>query len=393
MAEQEALQPGVIILFGSGETSPIGRKIYEPIFQSLPPSPRIVLLETPAGFELNSYQVIRRVGDFFTSRLQNYAPRVEIVPARRRGTSYSPDNPEVVAPILMGDLIFLGPGSPTYAVRQLHESLAWYYLVARHQLGAVLALASAATVAFSTCALPVYEIYKAGEDLHWKQGLDFFKFYGVEIVFIPHWNNNEGGAELDTSRCFMGQERFSALIEMLPEGVTIIGLDEKTALVMDPARQECQVRGLGSVTLLHTRRKRCLSSRLAPDTGLPKGFDGENPDLPRIVQQRDGTIHQFQAGDTFSMSEIGAFHPCHPETDLPGHIWQTALRIASSMPTQAAEIVPEEIITLVQKRSESRRVGNWKMADQLRDQIELLGWKVLDTKDGPVCKKLSNRNN
>ncbi len=81
--------------------------------------------------------------------------------------------------MLNADLIFMGPGSPSYAIRQLRDSLAWYYLIARHRLGAVLALASAATVAFSACALPVYEIYKVGEDLHWIEGLDFFKLYGL----------------------------------------------------------------------------------------------------------------------------------------------------------------------------------------------------------------------
>ena len=83
-------------------------------------------------------------------------------------------------------------------------------------------------------SLPVYEIYKVGEELHWIEGLDLFNFYGLKLVFIPHWNNNEGGAELDTSRCFMGQERFMRLIEMLPDEVTIVGLDEKTALIIDP---------------------------------------------------------------------------------------------------------------------------------------------------------------
>ncbi len=115
-------EPGLIILFGSGETSPTGRKIFEYIFKSLPPSPRLALLETPAGFELNSHQVINRVGNFFIQRLQNYTPRVDIIPARKRGTKYSPDDSDTVSPILTSDLIFMGPGSPTYAVHQLRES-------------------------------------------------------------------------------------------------------------------------------------------------------------------------------------------------------------------------------------------------------------------------------
>jgi len=393
MAGQCIPQPGLIILFGSGETSPTGRKILEPVFRSLPASPRIALLETPAGFELNSHQVISRVGDFFSTRLQNFNPQVEIVPARKRGTPYSPDDPDVVAPLLLADLIFMGPGSPTYAVRQLHESLAWYYLVARHRLGAALALASAATVAFSACSLPVYEIYKAGEDIHWNQGLDFFKFYGLQPVFIPHWNNHEGGAELDTSRCFMGQERFVQLMEILPECMTVIGLDEKTALIMDPSRRECRVSGLGHVTLLHTGHKHILGSGLSSDPRLLQEFGRLNKDLTRVVEQRNSHVHQYRVGDSFPMAEIGPFHPYKPQANLPPHIWQAALRASSARVSKVADMPPDEIITLVRERNESRRAGNWSIADQLRVQIEQLGWKVLDTKDGPVCRKISTSKN
>ena len=33
-------------------------------------------------------------------------------------------------------MIFMGPGSPSYAVRQLEDSLTWEYILARHRLGA-----------------------------------------------------------------------------------------------------------------------------------------------------------------------------------------------------------------------------------------------------------------
>ena len=49
---------------------------------------------------------------------------VEVVPARQRGTPLSPDEPEVVAPLLTANYLVLGPGSPTYAARQLGGSLA-----------------------------------------------------------------------------------------------------------------------------------------------------------------------------------------------------------------------------------------------------------------------------
>ena len=115
--------PGPVVLFGSGETSPSGRKVFEVIFRKMSSSPQVALLETPAGFELNSDQVIGRVGEFLQVRLQNHQPRINIVRARALGTPLSPDNPEIVAPLLEADMIFMGPGSPTYAVR--HCATAW----------------------------------------------------------------------------------------------------------------------------------------------------------------------------------------------------------------------------------------------------------------------------
>ena len=96
--------PGPVVLFGSGETSPSGRKVFDSLMRKLPPGPRVALLETPAGFELNSGQVIGRVGEFLQVRLQNYQPQIGIIRARARGTALSPDNPEIVAPLLEADM-------------------------------------------------------------------------------------------------------------------------------------------------------------------------------------------------------------------------------------------------------------------------------------------------
>ncbi|MEJ5224967.1 MAG: hypothetical protein WHV44_10975 [Anaerolineales bacterium] len=165
---------GLLAFLGSGETSLAGGRIFEHIARRLPPNPRIVVLETPAGFELNSPQVAGRVADYLATRLQNYRPRVDVIPARKRGTPYSPDDPEICAPLIHADFIFMGPGSPTYAVRQLQNSLAWELIRARHRMGAALVFASAATIAVGARALPVYEIYKVGQDVHVVPGLNFF---------------------------------------------------------------------------------------------------------------------------------------------------------------------------------------------------------------------------
>lgn len=375
------LNPGLIVLFGSGETSPSGRKVFERVLRQVPKRPRIALLETPAGFELNSARVIGRVGEFLVHRLQNYQPQVEVIKARKRGTQFSPDSEEIVRPLLQADLIFMGPGSPTYAVRQLRDSLAWHYMLARHRLGAALVLASAATIALSACALPVYEIYKVGEDVHWKEGLDFFGLYGLGLVFIPHWNNTEGGEELDTRHCFMGEARFSLLLEMLPEEMTVVGLDEKTALLIDPQAGECQVVGAGGVTLLHTGHghqvNRIQSSERVESAGQL------SPGLQAIVEQRQSHYHYYQRGETFPLRDLGPFRPYHPEASLPQDVWQTAVAVMQSQSDKAPPAPPEEIMALVQAREQARLSRDWDTSDALRERLDELGWEIRDTSDGP----------
>ena len=44
---------------------------------------------------------------------------------------------------------------------------------------------------------------------------------------------------------------------------------------------------------------------------------------------------------------------------------------------------------LIRARDEARFNRNWTNADEIRIQIEELGWEVSDTKDGPIGKKNS----
>lgn len=350
MEKESPRIPGPIALFGSGETSPGGRKIFDFLFQLTPPSPQIKILETPAGFELNSEQVATNVGDFIQHHLQNYRPTIEVIPARKKGSSASPDLPEIVQPLLDADLIFMGPGSPSYTVRQLENSLAWEYTLARHRLGAGLAFSSAATVAISKTALPVYEIYKVGEDLHWKPGLDFFAAYGLPLVFIPHWNNQDGGEGLDTSRCYMGVSRFEELIEMLPEGQIIIGIDENTGLIIDFQSRCLHAVGQSNVTIIQA-----------------------------------GTREIIPAGSGADLTELGDFDLCDPLLGISDQSWQQALKADErhSRPV----LPPLEVVHLAESRQQARTEKDWAQADQLRESIEGLGWAVLDNPDGYQLQK------
>jgi len=340
---------GQIAFLGSGETSLAGGRIFETLARNLPEQPKIALLETPAGFELNSAQVTGRVAEFMESRLQNYKPQIEVIPARKRGTDFSPDDPEILDFLLTANMIFMGPGSPTYAIRQLRDSLAWDILRARHRLGATLIFASAATISVGAWALPVYEIFKVGEDVHAVQGLDLFDDFGLTLSFIPHWNNAEGGVDLDTSRCFVGLDRFNQWCAEVPTENTTLGLDEHTGLIIDFQTGECQVHGVSSVSL---------------------------------VRECDPEI--YATGATFPQSELGEVHIPNPaEAGIPHEVWEMVT--AANQPKE--EGPPEEVQSLVEKRQKARDEKNWDESDRLRDEIAELGWQVQDTPEGQKLVK------
>jgi cyanophycinase-like exopeptidase len=241
-------RPGLIALFGSGETSSQGRKIHDYLMTRLPVPVQVAILETPAGFQPNAEGVNLKIQQFLEKSLQNFRPAVTLVAARRKGSAHDPDDPATVRGLEQADYIFAGPGSPTYTVRHLGNTRAWDLIRERHAAGATLAFSSAAAIAMGAYVLPVYEIYKAGADLGWERGLALFP--GLDLAILPHWNNAEGGAGLDTSHCFMGAERFARLHALLPAATTVLGIDEHTACIIDPVAATCLVLGMGTVTVL-----------------------------------------------------------------------------------------------------------------------------------------------
>ncbi len=241
---------GPIALFGSGETSRRGRQVHSELLRRLPCPVKIAILETPAGFQPNVSVVSAKLREFFDHNLQNFQPIISTVAARQRGGIFDPDSPHVAAPIAQADYIFAGPGSPTFAVRQLQGSRTLEMICRRHVEGATLAFASAAAISMGRFALPVYEIYKVGEDLHWCDGLDIFTPMGFDLTVLPHWNNNEGGTELDTSHCFMGAERFRYLRRMLPAQNVLLAIDEHTACILEPEENTGLVMGAGQVRVI-----------------------------------------------------------------------------------------------------------------------------------------------
>ncbi len=338
---------GLITLIGSGETAPSGRALYEPAFDRLPKPVKVAVMETPAGFELNSPHVASRVSEFIRHRLQNYKPDVTVVPARRRDTEFGTNNPDILRPLLDADCIFMGPGSPSYAVRHLTGTYAWDMIQARHRLGACLTFASSAAIAIGETAVPIYEIYKVGDDPHWIPGLDLLGPLGLRIACVTHWNNTEGGANLDTSRCYIGRARLETLLPALSDGTVVVGIDEHTALTLDFSERTCRVLGKGTVTLVD-----------------------------------DGKERVFRVGSDFPMSELGDVRIPDDSEGIRPEVWEEMSDVQRTR-DETTSTLPDEAAALIAEREEARRMKDWNRADTLRDQIAELGYTVTDTPEGP----------
>jgi cyanophycinase-like exopeptidase len=259
---------GRIVLFGSGETARAGRRVHELLLATHEKPVPVAILETPAGFQPNVAVLSEKVKVFFEHNLQNFKPQVTIIPARFRGEGpHGTDEPSLVNGIESASYVFAGAGSPTYATRHLANTKVWQAVLDRLEGGATLALASAMALAVSAHTLPVYEIYKVGGELFWASGLDLLGGLGLglELAIVPHWNNNEGGAELDTSHCYMGAARFAELRAMLPPATVILAIDEHTACVLDLGREEARVHGAGTVSILRDEEPETYQ----PDESFP----------------------------------------------------------------------------------------------------------------------------
>ena len=351
------LQPGSILLLGSGETAPAVQRVYHGFFEALGEPPRIAILETPAGFEPNSQAVAEDIADFIQQHLPNFKPRVWTLPARRRDGAWSTNDPELLAPLLTANVILTGPGSPTYAIQHLRGSLCWDYMRICNRMGQHLFLSSAATVAAGAISLPVYEIYKVGQDLHWQEGLNLFGNFGLNLTVIPHWNNTSGGTSLDTTRCYMGQERFGRLLGLLPSEpeLVVLGIDENTAVHLHPAQGTCSVLGRGNATILRSGAQRVLES-----------------------------------GRDFPLRELGDWHLPELRSDIAADRFAACWNCREARLAQEAASAepPPQVKQMLEARAVARKAKAWSRSDELRDAIREAGWNVQDSPAGQLASPL-----
>jgi hypothetical protein len=206
---------------------------------------RAVVLDTPYGFQENAPELATRAQEYFA---QSVGHPIEVAGLLRFDGADPLAVEQGLDRVRAADYVFAGPGSPTYALRQWAGTPLVEVLAAKVRTGGAITFASAAALTLGAVAVPVYEIYKVGEDPRWLAGLDLLAAVGLHVAVIPHYDNTEGGHH-DTRFCYLGERRLRMLEEALPPGTHVLGVDEHTGVVLDLDADTATVVGNGALTV------------------------------------------------------------------------------------------------------------------------------------------------
>lgn len=377
------MSAGRLILMGSGETS--NRLVAaHRLGIERAGARRVLVLDTPYGFQENAALISERLTGFFRSSLRVEAEAVSYRSAEEGQVACE----RMLAAVRRARYVFAGPGSPTYALGVWKGTPLASQLRALLSDGATVTLASAASLTGGLRTLPVYDIYKVGAEPGWMEGLDLTSHLGLGAVFVPHWNNTEGQG-FDTSRCYMGRRRFRRLRSMLPEGMGVVGIDEHTAAVIDFGEGQLTAMGVGGVTLCG-REETVLADGETADLGvvlelLNSHRPAAHSELPECPADLPAALAGRSAGEV-ARALLEAESKASGGSEAARRSLRSMLLAVSDLAVvglkEPAEWVGEYIDLLVNVRASLRSRGDWEEADRIRSGLHMLGVTLRDTPSG-----------
>lgn len=406
--------PRILVIMGSGETAPTMVPTHRMISRLLPNPARATLLDTPYGFQENAPELASKAVEYFNTSINmklDVAGLTSLIDADaltvERGLQLVAD----------AHYVFAGPGSPTYALRQWSGSPLAGLLVKKLRDGGVVTFASAAALTLGKFTLPVYEIYKAGADPYWLEGLNILGEIGINAVVIPHYNNAEGGHH-DTRFCYMGERRLSAMERELAEEIFVLGIDEHTGLVLDLDANTATVVGKGVVSLrLRGNTSEIASGEVFSIDRLRNPWSDSQTSVavattesaPVAVETVDSNLRQAtdRLNDAFAAALVAgdADAAARAALELDDAIagWSAdtlqsddaeyARSVLRSMVTRLAgaatgglrdprEVVGPFVQILLDLRAQVRADKRFDLSDMIRDRFTAINVEVRDTSQG-----------
>lgn len=410
---------GTITLMGSGELTASMVEVHKSLIGALPVPGKITFIDTPAGYQPNVDQISAGAVDYFKNRVQQ---PMEVASYKSRVATSEVEAAKALQKLRDSSYILMGPGSPTYTVEQFQHTAITTILAERIKAGACLTAASAAALTMGYYTLPVYEIYKVGQPLHWLKGLDLLAVFDLHLVVVPHWNNAEGGTH-DTSRCFMGQDRFGQLMALMEQPIPILGLDEHTACIINLSEDTFSVRGIGTVVLVRNGQQQTFNSgkkyplSILRDVGetltqplmINSEADAEQVNTSRDDVTDEGvdfweTVHGLDARCQSALDDHDDGTAVAALLELDRLLWEARTMLQNPDILAEARNLFRELIVLagtrprlssvdlqravapvvdclVEERKRYRREHNWQAADTLREALAKVGVTVEDRRD------------
>ncbi len=414
--------PRILTLMGSGETAPTMVKVHREVVGRLGNAARAALLDTPYGFQENASELAQKAVQYFAESVVtelSVAGLTRIVGgdpvALERGFNL----------LRTSTYVFAGPGSPTYALHQWTGSPLHSILADKLRTGGAVTFASAAALTLGRVTVPVYEIYKAGEEPHWLDGLDVLGSIGIPVALIPHYDNAEGGHH-DTRFCYLGERRLRILEAALPTGHHVLGIDEHTAVILDLDADTAAVVGRGVLSVRHDGATVTYpAGSVVPIDALRfPGAAGTHAGAHPLTAQAiaepaaagtetaadaaslGATTERLGAAFAEALAEGNGDGAVRAALDLEGaiHAWSAdtlqseeadeARRMMRSMISRIGEAASEGLAdprervapfveTLLELRGEVRKDKRYDLSDLIRDRLTTAGIEVRDTPAGP----------
>jgi cyanophycinase-like exopeptidase len=404
----------LFVIMGSGETAPTMVKVHRRVFDAVGPG-TAVLLDSPYGFQGNADDLNERAQSYF----RDTAGR-EVVPLRWRRPDDAGAADRATAMLRQARWAFAGPGSPTYALRVWAGSGVPAEIADVVRRGGAAVFASAAALTVGSHTVPVYEVYKVGEDPAWREGLSILEqVTGIRAAVVPHWDNAEGGNH-DTRYCYLGASRLQRLEQDLPDGVGVLGVDEHTALLVDPDAGTATVDGRGTVTARYRGAETVWPSgasiplavltevlaghevrevvpvaeptpspavEAAALSSLRGAADAAELAFETAVAARDGhdaalaVLGLEQAIEDWSSDTTQSDDRDHARRTLRALVVRLG-ELADTGVADPAERLGPFVDLLLARRDAARDVRDWPAADAVRDGLAELGVEVRDTPDG-----------
>ena len=404
---------------GSGETAPTMVTTHRRLTALLPSPVQAVVLDTPYGFQENAPDLALRAVEYFKTSINVDLQVAGLV--RMKDTHIAADPVETergLRRLADADYVFAGPGSPTYALRQWSETTVATLLADKLRTGGIVVFASAAALTLGKATVPVYEIYKVGEDVRRLDGLDLLSVIGINAAVIPHYDNAEG-ANHDTRFCYLGEARLVMFESMLDDDTFVLGVDEHTGLVIDLDTQIATVVGNGTVTVRLRGQSHVFETGATLSLEYLRNPWAQNADAPQAPQLAIVTLDDVDpqalslAADTDKA--IAEFDLAIAGADAPGAV-RAALTLESCIRSWSADTLqsdsadrahatlrsmisrlgdaattglqdPRQVLApfvdaLITVRTIVRTEKRYDLSDIIRDIFAAQGIEVRDTPDG-----------